>query len=94
VNPRVPVSIIRQVQLVVGTLVLGTSILAALVSPWFLLLTGFFGAGLVFAGATGTCGMASMLAAMPWNRAFAAPTAGAKAKPAPASGCGGGGCNR
>lgn len=91
-NPRVPISIIRQVQLVVGTLVLATSILAALVSPWFLLLTGFFGAGLVFAGATGTCGMASALALMPWNRAFVALPSKTKEKPVSASGCCGGAC--
>jgi hypothetical protein len=26
------------------------------------------GCGLLFAGATGTCGMAAMLGVMPWNR--------------------------
>jgi hypothetical protein len=38
------------------------------VSPWFLVVPAFFGAGLVFAGATGTCGLAAVLARMPWNR--------------------------
>lgn len=69
-NARLPISIMRQVQIVVGAGVVAGSILAAAVSPWFLLLTGFFGAGLIFAGSTGTCGMAAMLGAMPWNRAF------------------------
>jgi len=59
--------IMRQVQVVVGFMVLLSSALAALVSPWFLLLTGFFGAGLLFAGLTGTCGMAALLGRMPWN---------------------------
>jgi hypothetical protein len=67
---RVPISIMRQVQITAGTTVLVGSILAWLVSPWFLLLTGFFGAGLLFAGASGTCGMATMLAYMPWNKVF------------------------
>lgn len=64
-----PVDVMRQVQLVVGFLVLLGSILAATVTPWFLLLTGFVGAGLFFAGATGFCGMAKLLGYMPWNRA-------------------------
>lgn len=61
-------TIMRQVQLVVGVSVLAGSILAWLVSPLFLLLTGFFGAGLAFAGATGTCALASILGFMPWNK--------------------------
>jgi rhodanese-related sulfurtransferase len=63
-----PIGIMRQVQLTVGAGVVAFTLLAASVSPWFLLGTGFFGAGLFFAGATGTCGMASMLGWMPWNR--------------------------
>jgi hypothetical protein len=39
------------------------------VSPWFLALSAFFGAGLTFAGATGTCGLALVLMKMPWNAA-------------------------
>jgi rhodanese-related sulfurtransferase len=70
VNRGVPIPIMRQVQLVVGSAILATCVLAWLVTPWFLLLTGFFGAGLVFAGATGFCGMAALLTAMPWNRAL------------------------
>jgi rhodanese-related sulfurtransferase len=60
--------IMRQVQIVVGAVVLAGSILGWLVSPLFLALTGFFGAGLLFAGLTGTCGMAAALGLMPWNR--------------------------
>ncbi len=69
-NTRVPISIMRQVQLVVGACVLVLSALAAFVSPWFLALIAFFGAGLAFAGPTGTCGLAAALGAMPWNKAF------------------------
>jgi len=43
-------------------------LLGVLVSPWFLILSGFVGCGLVFAGATGWCGMALLLARLPWNR--------------------------
>jgi hypothetical protein len=38
------------------------------ISPLFFLLSGFFGLGLTFAGATGFCGLARVLALMPWNR--------------------------
>ena len=40
----------------------------SLVAPGFYALAGFVGAGLVFAGLTGFCGMARVLGAMPWNR--------------------------
>ncbi len=70
IRTRAPISIMRQVQIVVGAGVLAGSLLAWLVSPWFLLLTGFFGAGLIFAGTTGMCGMAAVLSAMPWNRSL------------------------
>jgi rhodanese-related sulfurtransferase len=58
----------RQVQLIAGTMVLAGVALGTLVSPWFLVLAAFFGAGLTFAGATGTCGLALLLMRMPWNR--------------------------
>lgn len=57
----------RQVQLTIGICVLVGSILSYLISPHFLLLTGFFGAGLTFAGLTGFCGLARLMAKMPWN---------------------------
>ena len=63
-----PLPIIRQVQIVAGSLVVLGTVLGAAVSPWFLLLSGFVGAGLVFAGATGICAMAAMLLKLPHNR--------------------------
>ena len=45
------------------------TVLGTTVSPWFYVLPGFVGAGLMFAGATGFCGMARVLARAPWNRA-------------------------
>jgi rhodanese-related sulfurtransferase len=61
----------RQVQLTVGLLVLVGTLLGYFVNPDFLLMTGFFGAGLVFAGVSGFCGMALLLAKMPWNSRIA-----------------------
>jgi len=60
--------IMRQVQIVVGSLSAVGAILALAVNPWFAILPAFLGCGLLFAGITGTCGMALMLARMPWNR--------------------------
>lgn len=57
----------RQVQLTIGLCVLTGSILGYFVNPLFFLLTGFFGAGLTFAGLTGFCGLALVMAKMPWN---------------------------
>ena len=58
----------QQVQLTIGTGVLLGSLLGYLISPGFFLLSGFFGAGLVFAGLTGTCTLSKVLAKMPWNK--------------------------
>ena len=70
-NRRAPISIMRQVQIAAGGLVLLGAVLAGLVSPWFIALSGFVGAGLMFAGISGACAMATVLARMPWNRVIA-----------------------
>lgn len=62
-------SLERQVRFAAGLLVLIGVVLAFAVHPFFALLSGFIGAGLVLAAATDTCGMAMMLAKMPWNKA-------------------------
>lgn len=64
--PRIDV--MRQTQITIGTLVLLGILGGVVLTPWLLALAAFMGAGLVFAGASGTCGMARMLAKMPWNR--------------------------
>ena len=66
-----PIEIMRQVQITAGSLVLLGVILGFAVSPKFFALSGFIGAGLTFAGISGWCGMAKVLALMPWNRAAA-----------------------
>jgi rhodanese-related sulfurtransferase len=62
------ISLERQVRIAAGSLVLLGVILAYAVHPWFLGLSAFVGAGLVFAGITDYCGMGMLLAKMPWNR--------------------------
>ncbi|MBY0338099.1 MAG: rhodanese family protein [Acetobacteraceae bacterium] len=68
---RQPLELMRQVQIAAGGLVLLGVLLGAFVAPGFHALAGFVGAGLVFAGITGTCGLARLLRLMPWNRALA-----------------------
>jgi rhodanese-related sulfurtransferase len=58
----------RQVRLAAGLLVVVGVLLAVTVSRWWLLLPGFVGCGLAFAGFTGFCPMGEALARMPWNR--------------------------
>lgn len=58
----------RQVRFTAGLLVLTGVLLAIFVHPYFIGLSGFVGAGLVFAAVTNTCGMAMLLAKMPWNQ--------------------------
>jgi rhodanese-related sulfurtransferase len=60
--------LLRQVQIGVGSVSSAGAILALAVNPWFAAVPLFFGCGLLFAGITGHCGMALMLAKMPWNR--------------------------
>lgn len=58
----------RQIQLIVGIGVLAGVLLGVFVSPWFLVIPGFFGAGLTFAGLSGTCALGLLLMKAPWNR--------------------------
>jgi rhodanese-related sulfurtransferase len=63
-----PLPLMRQVQIAAGSLVLLGLILSTTLSPAWILLSWFVGAGLVFAGLSGFCGMARLLALMPWNK--------------------------
>ena len=58
----------RQTQITAGFLVFSGTIMGAIVDPWWYVLPGFIGAGLMFAGLSGYCGMARVLARMPWNQ--------------------------
>ncbi len=62
-------SLERQVRFSAGLLVLTGALLAFFVHPYFVGIAAFIGAGLAFSGATDTCGMAMVLAKMPWNQA-------------------------
>lgn len=60
--------LMRQVQIVVGALLLAGALLAIFVDQRWVYLSMVLGAGLLFAGLSGYCGLAMLLAKMPWNR--------------------------
>jgi len=62
------ISLERQVRIAAGFLVLIGVVLGATLNPNFYALSGFVGAGLLFAGITDTCMMGMLIARMPWNR--------------------------
>ncbi|PLC50861.1 hypothetical protein CR159_04445 [Pollutimonas subterranea] len=68
VDASQPLELQRQVQIAAGSMIVLGTALGAMVSPWFFLLSGFVGAGLVFAGVSGFCGLARVLMKMPWNQ--------------------------
>ena len=67
VRGRKAISLERQVRIAAGSLVL-LGVGLGFVHPALFGLAAFVGAGLLFSGITDTCGMALLLARMPWNR--------------------------
>lgn len=61
------ISLERQVRIIAGGLTITGVILGSLFDPLYYGLSVFVGAGLMFAGITNRCGMAIILAKMPWN---------------------------
>jgi len=61
------ISLERQVRIAAGSLVLAGLLLGHFINPWYIGLSAFVGAGLVFAGVTDFCGMGLLLAKLPWN---------------------------
>lgn len=68
VRGKKTMSLERQVRIAAGALVFLGSVLGAFVHPYWIGLSAFVGAGLVFAGITDTCGMGMLIARMPWNQ--------------------------
>jgi rhodanese-related sulfurtransferase len=62
------VSLERQVQIAVGSLLVLKVLLGFSVHELFFALTAMIGVGLIVAGVTRWCGMAKLIARMPWNR--------------------------
>lgn len=70
----------RQVQLTIGLLLIAFSVLSYFISPTFIILLGLLGVGLSIAGVTGYCGLAILMAKMPWNQIAATDISSVKAK--------------
>lgn len=68
VRGKKTMSLERQVRIAAGSLVFTGAALGFFVHPYFIGLSAFVGAGLVFAGITDTCGMGMIIARMPWNQ--------------------------
>lgn len=62
------ITLIRQVQMIIGAANLLGLVLAWQISFWWLLLPAMTSLGLLMAGLTGFCGLAVLLSKMPWNR--------------------------
>jgi rhodanese-related sulfurtransferase len=67
-NRKAPLEISRQVQLAAGALVLLGATFALTINPAFMALSAFVGAGLMFAGLSGWCGLGILMSRAPWNR--------------------------
>jgi rhodanese-related sulfurtransferase len=91
VRGKKAISLERQVRIAAGLLVLIGAVLGYFVHPWWIGLSAFVGAGLIFAGVTDTCGMAFLLGRMPWNQVreapSAAPQSGARCESQPKTSC-------
>ena len=66
-DENAPWALERQVRFAAGLLVLTGVLSSVFVHPYFVWLSAFVGAGLVFAAVTDTCAMGLLLAKMPWN---------------------------
>ncbi len=66
---RSVISLERQVRIAAGLLSVLGVIFGALIHPAGYGLSALIGAGLVYAGATNSCGMSMVLARLPWNQA-------------------------
>ncbi len=65
-SPALP--LMRQVHIAVGLISGAGAVLGLTVNPYFALVPLFTSCGLLVAGLTGFCGLALLLAKMPWNR--------------------------
>lgn len=71
-NRNQPIEMMRQVQIVAGSLALLGTVLGFALNPAFYAVSAAIGAGLMISGISGTCAMARVLKMMPWNRAASA----------------------
>ena len=58
----------RQVQVIIGSVTFLTTIAGYVISSKFFIIPLLLGAGLIFSGLSGYCGLAILVAKMPWNK--------------------------
>ena len=68
VRGKKAMSLERQVRIAAGFIVLVGALLGFFVHPYFIGISAFVGAGLMFAGFTDSCAMGMLIAKMPWNK--------------------------
>lgn len=60
--------VFRQVQIIIGLLVLAFSVLGLFGQLWAIYISGFLGFAFAVAGITGWCGLGVLLSKAPWNK--------------------------
>jgi rhodanese-related sulfurtransferase len=65
-SPILPLD--QQTQVAIGIITLSGTLLGGLINSFFYVFPFITGAGLIFAGLSGWCGMAKLIAKMPWNQ--------------------------
>jgi rhodanese-related sulfurtransferase len=63
-----PISIFRQVQILVGFFIVLSALLALTISVNFVVIGLFLGIGLFISGVTNTCALGRLLGWLPWNK--------------------------
>lgn len=74
-DTRAPLPVMQQTQIAMGSIVVISTALGAFWHPLALGVTAFIGCGMIFAGLTGNCGMATLIGQLPWNRTNAGSSA-------------------
>lgn len=69
IDRKAPFTAMQQTQIAIGTMVLASVAAGAFWNPWALVVAAFMACGMIYAGLSGTCGLATLLAKAPWNRA-------------------------
>ena len=69
VRGKKAMSLERQVRIAAGFIALVGALFGIFVHPYYVGISAFVGAGLMFAGITDSCAMGMLIAKMPWNQA-------------------------
>ncbi|MDH3326546.1 MAG: DUF2892 domain-containing protein, partial [Gammaproteobacteria bacterium] len=65
---KAPLPLIRQVQIVIGLLTVTFALLGAYIDPAYVYAAAAMGVGILLAGATGFCALATFMSKLPWNK--------------------------